>query len=241
MALRARIVGTLLLSFAFAFVWPRATATAQDTTSDTTTTTTASDTGATDTTGTAAETTETGWVDPAPPGAGTGTGLTARPFYVGAGVGLDAGLTGGGGGVLFAAEEDVGYRFYGFNLGGALDGAIFAGLSFGQAAGSNFIGLQFDVRGGVDLEVWDGGSLQLLVTPSITLGGGAFIITIPDAFGNPNSTTVGAFDLGFSAQGELVMLDGLLGIWLRPLSFELFINNNVGALYELLAGVNIRL
>lgn len=228
---RDRIVALMLCSLALS----AAPAAAQEGATDTT----AGSSGATAEGG--GTTTETGWVEPAAPGSGgSGAGLTARPFYVGGGVGLDVGVSGAGG-ALFAAEEDVGYRFFGFNLGDALDGAIFAGLSFGQAFGSNFIGLQFDVRGGVDLEIWDGGDLQLLVTPSITLGGGVFIVSFTDGFGNRVESTNGAFDLGFSAQGELTMLDGMLGIWLRPLSFELFINSGVGALYELLAGVLVRL
>jgi hypothetical protein len=227
---RDRIAAALL----FTALCSASAAGAQDGTTTTTTTdsttTTTSDGGADPT-----------WVAPAAPGeGGTSEGLTSRPFYVGGGIGLDVGLNGGGG-VLFSAEEDIGFRFFGFNLGGANDGAIFAGLSFGQAGGSNFVGLQFDVRGGVDFEVWDGGDMQLLVTPSITLGGGVFIVSFTDAFGNNNTSTNGAFDFGFATQGELVMLDGLLGLWLRPLSFELYINSGVGALYELLAGVMFRL
>lgn len=198
-------------------------------TESTTTSTTTSDTNGT-----------TGWVEPTAPGESPGgPGLTARPFYVGGGLGVAVGLNSGY--ALFSLEENIGYRFFGFNMGGALDGAIFAGLSFGQAFNGNFALLQFDVRGGADLEVWDGGDMQLLVTPSITLGGSVGVSSYTDAFGNNVTSTGGAFDFGFAAQGELVMLEGLLGVWLRPLSFELYINNGVGAQWELLGGVTFRL
>lgn len=187
------------------------------------------------------EATTEGFVEPAMPGNGTGMGLLARPFFVGLGLGFDAGLSGGGGAV-FAMEEDIGYRFFGFNIGGALDGAIWAGLAFGQSYASNFAGLQFDVRGGVDFEAFDDGSVQVLVTPSITLGGSVSILSNqPIVTGGTTTVTFGFFDLGFAAQAEVVLLDGLLGIWLRPLGFEIAIGNASGAAYELLAGVHFRL
>ncbi len=181
-----------------------------------------------------------GFTDPAMPGSSTGAGLLARPFFVGLGIGFDASLSGGIGAV-FAMEEDIGYRFFGFNIGDTLDGAIWAGLAFGQSFASRFAALQFDVRGGVDFEAFDDGAIQVLVTPSITLGGSVFIVDQPVVTGGTSTFTSGFFDLGFAAQAEVVLLDGLLGIWLRPLGFEIFIGNSSGAVYELLAGVHFRL
>lgn len=181
-----------------------------------------------------------GGIFPEPLGTTGGDALTARPFFVGGGVGVTVGLSGYG--AAFSIEEDVGYRFFGFEMGGGLDGAVWAGLSFGQAfGGSGFVLLQFDGRGGADFEVWDGGEMQLLVTPSIALGGAAIFVDFVDGLGNRTTSTTGAFDFQVSAQGELVLADGLLGVWLRPLSFEILIHSGVGAQYELLGGVNVRL
>lgn len=161
--------------------------------------------------------------------------LTDRPFFVGIGLGGTFGLRSGGG-AAFSLEEDFGYRFFGFTLGDSLDAAIWAGLSFGQSFGDGgFFVLQFDARGGLDLELFDNGSLQLLVTPSLALGGA--VIGVNNGF---ISSTSGAFDLQISAQAELVLLEGLLGIFLRPLSFEFYIYDGTGVNYEVLAGVNFR-
>lgn len=160
--------------------------------------------------------------------------LTDRPFFVGIGLGGTFGLRSGGG-AAFSLEENFGYRFFGFTLGDSLEAAIWAGLSFGQSFGDGFFVLQFDARGGLDLEVFDNGSLQLLVTPSLALGGAVIGVTA-----GPFNSTSGAFDLQISAQAELVLLDGLLGIFLRPLSFEFFIYDGTGVNYEVLAGVNFR-
>jgi hypothetical protein len=164
-----------------------------------------------------------------------GAPLTDRPFFVGGAIGGAFGLNNGGG-AAFSLEEDVGYRFFGFTLADNLDGAIWAGLSFGQSFASGFYLLQFDVRGGADLEVFDNGELQLLVTPSLALG--AAVVGVSTVLGD---STGGAFDMQISAQAELVLLEGLLGVWLRPLSFEFFINQNVGVNYELLAGALVHL
>lgn len=168
----------------------------------------------------------------------SGSGL--RQLYVGAGLG--AAVFFDGGAAAFSLEEDVGYRFVVFGLGNGLDGAIFAGLSLGQLFRDRFVVLQFDARGGADLEVWDGGDMQLLVTPSITLGGSVFIVEVPNILTGGSSTqTDGAFDFGFSAQAELTLADGLVGVWLRPLSFEIFVNSGTTATYELLAGAYVRI
>lgn len=164
-----------------------------------------------------------------------GRPLTDRPFFVGGAIGGTFGISGNGW-AAFSLEEDIGYRFLGFQLGGNLDGAVWGGLSFGQSFNSGVYLLQFDVRGGADFEVFDNGEMQLLVTPSLALG--AAIIGTDTVLG---STTNGAFDLQISAQAELVLLEGLLGVWLRPLSFEIFIADGSAANYELLAGALVHL
>lgn len=163
--------------------------------------------------------------------------LTDRPLFFGAGLGIRAGLQSGGW-VSFQLEEHFGYRFFGFDLADRLDAALWAGLGLGQAFGDfGSVLLNFDGRFGADFEVWDGGDLQLIATPFIGLGGGVVIIS-PGGLG---TTTDGAFHMQFAAQAELVLVDGLLGIFLRPLSFDFYVWNNTWSSYQLLTGVNIRI
>ena len=162
-------------------------------------------------------------------------GLTSRPFFVGGGLGFAASLRSGVG-VVFALEEHVGYRFFGFQLGGRLDGALWAALSLGQLVGDGFYLLHFDGQFGGDLELWDGGDAQLLLTPSLGLGGA--VVGFSNAFANGVD---GAFHFQLAAQAEIVLLDGLLGVFFRPLGFDFFVRDGVFTSYVLLAGVNVRL
>jgi hypothetical protein len=162
--------------------------------------------------------------------------LTDRPLFFGAGVGLRTGLQNGGF-LSFQLEEHIGYRIFGFDLADRLDAALWVGAGFGQAFGDfNSVLLSFDGRFGADFEIWDGGDMQLLATPFVGLGGGVVIFDGP--FGN---TSDGAFHMQFAAQAELVLADGLIGIFLRPLSFDFFIWNDTWTSYQLLTGVNIRI
>lgn len=207
-----------LMVLAFALVTPAAAAAQTDTT---TTTTSTDDAGVA---------TDSGSFETAD------GSLTDRPFFVGAGLGLRAGLQSGGW-VSFQLEEHVGYRIFGFDLADRLDAALWVGGGFGQAFGDfSSVLLNFDGRFGADFEVWDGGDMQLLATPFIGLGGGVVIFN-----GGLANTTDGAFHMQFAAQAELVLVDGLLGIFLRPLSFDFYIWNNTWSSYQLLTGVNIRL
>ncbi len=188
-------------------------ASAQDATTDTTT----SDTATTDTA--------------ASDGAGGGS-LTARPLFFGVGLGFIAGFSGG---ISFRLTEHVGYRFIGFDLGSGLELALWAALGLGQAFGDGgFYLLDFNGVFGADLEVWDGGDMQLVVTPMLGLGGAAVGVTN----GLGGSRAEGAFHLQFAAQAQLVLLDGLLGVWLRPLVFDGFVRDGGFGAYSLLGGVD---
>jgi hypothetical protein len=157
--------------------------------------------------------------------------LMARPFQVGAGLGLLAGFSGG---VSFRLVEHAGYRFVGFDLGASVELALWAGVSLGQAFGDNgFYGLNFDGTFGADLLVWNGGDLQLVVTPMLSLG--AVVVG-----GNGYGADAG-FHVQFAAQAELVMVEGLLGVWLRPLVFDGFVRDGGFGAYSFLGGVTFHL
>lgn len=163
--------------------------------------------------------------------------LTDRPLFFGVGAGLRAGLQSGGW-VSFQLEEHIGYRIFGFDLADRLDAALWVGAGFGQAFGDyrSFL-LNFDGRFGADFEVWDGGDLQLLVTPFVGLGGGVVIV---DA-GPGLNTSDGAFHMQFATQAELIFADGLLGAFVRPLSFDFYIWSNTWTSYQLIGGLNVRI
>lgn len=162
--------------------------------------------------------------------------LTDRPLFFGAGAGLRAGLYTGSG-AAFQLEEHIGYRIFGFDLADRLDAALWVGGGFGQAFGDGgVVLLSFDGRFGADFEVWDGGEMQLLATPFVGFGGG--VVLIDNAFIN---STDGAFHMQFAAQAELVLAEGLIGVFLRPLAFDFFIWRDTWSSYELLGGINIRI
>lgn len=203
--LHARLAASLfVLTLALAPI-----ASAQDATTDTTSTeTTSSDTPA------------------------AGGSLTDRPLFFGAGLGFIAGFNGG---VSFRLTEHVGYRFIGFDLGSGLELALWGALGLGQAFGDyGFYLLDFNGVFGADLEVWDGGDMQLVVTPMIGLGGA--VAGVSNGIGGTNAE--GAFHIQFAAQAQLVLADGLLGVWLRPLAFDGYVRDGGFGAYSLLAGVD---
>jgi len=169
----------------------------------------------------------------ASPAPAHGAVLMARPFHVGAGLGFMSGF-GGGFGFSFRLVEHAGYRFVGFDLGSSLELALWAGVSLGQAFGDfGFYGLNFDGTFGADLMVWNGGDMQLVATPMLSLG--AVVV------GGTNYGADAGFHVQFAAQAELVMVDGLLGVWLRPLVFDGFVRDGGFGAYSFLAGVTFHL
>lgn len=178
-----------------------------------------------------AQTTDTTTETPAPASTTSAAGgsLMQRPLFFGAGLGFMAGF---GGGVSFRLEEHVGYRFVGFDLGSGLELALWGALGLGQAfGGGGFYLLDFNGVFGADLEVWDNGDMQLVVTPMLALGGAA-------AGASGLNGVAGAFHLQFVAQAQLVLANGLLGVWLRPLVLDGFVRDGGFGAYSLLAGVD---
>lgn len=137
----------------------------------------------------------------------------------------------------FQLVEHVGYRLMDVSLGGdmALAPTVSLGLSQAFGDGGLFL-LGFDAQAGADLRLWTNGDLEVLVTPTLGLGVGVVGASTP--LGN---VTEAAFHLAFAAQAELVLAEGLLGVFLRPVAFDFFIASTTLSSYLFLGGVNVRI
>jgi hypothetical protein len=160
-------------------------------------------------------------------------GMLDRPLFVSAGLGPS--ITFDGGKVQLKIQEEVGYHLLAF---GDHPG-LFASLSLAQSF-VDFVVLQFDARVGADLLLAQiGNDMALVATPSIALGAGIFIASYSDPFGGNASSTDGAFNVQLAADVKLVLMEGLLAIWLRPIGLDIFIKDNSSVRYDILAGAQI--
>lgn len=142
-----------------------------------------------------------------------------RPVRIGLGVGL-----GVGGGISFLITEEVDYRFLPSELG-----SMFVGLALGEGIGNAFL-FQAGVRAGYDFRLFRSEDLEVLVAPQIVLGA---------AFADVQGLAAW-FDLQIGVEGRVVLLDGLLAIFLRPLAFDFFIAENTFVRYDLVAGASVQ-
>lgn len=145
-----------------------------------------------------------------------------RPLRIGVGLGLGIGAAGG---AQFVITEEVDYRFLPSEIGN-----FFIGVALGEGIGSTFL-FQGGVRAGYDFRIFHENGIEILVAPEIVLGA---------AFADVQGVA-GWFDLQIGAEGRVVLLDGLLGFWLRPLAFDIFIGERTFARYDLLAGASVQL
>jgi hypothetical protein len=150
----------------------------------------------------------------------------ARRFMFGAGLGGAFGLNRGAPS-QFKLEEFVGYSVLPVN---EHPGLFIAGV-FEQGF-VDWVRLTWAARAGFAIQVYHHEDFEVLVTPFMQFGGTAFFFA---------NQTAGAFNWKFGAQGEFVLLRGLLGLFFRPLSFDLNFGRDVGAFYELMTGVVVRL
>jgi hypothetical protein len=146
-----------------------------------------------------------------------------RNFYVGVGLGFGVGFSGG---AYFRLEENVGYHVLnvdehpGLYVGAALSQGV-AGLG----ALINFAG-----RIGFDILAWQNTDLAFLVNPFIQLGGG---------FGTGGGVTRGYFYMVPGVDLALSLVEGLIYVYWRPLSFEVAIGDGGGTgAYSMMFGVN---
>ncbi len=154
-----------------------------------------------------------------------------RPFYLSFGGGPSIGLDSGSS-VKFKLQQEAGYHFLPF---GDHPG-IFAGVTFGQSYIDYSI-FQFGGRAGVDFAILKTDSFRLLVTPSIALGFGAYVVS-SSVIGTEMRTL---FNLQFAGDVKLEILDGKLAIWVRPIGLDLFINGGSLERYDVLFGVQLNL
>ncbi|MBI5502321.1 MAG: hypothetical protein HY907_18905 [Deltaproteobacteria bacterium] len=171
-----------------------------------------------------------------PATAGSAGGLMSRPFYVGLGVGGVFNLEGVGS--AFRLEEDVGYRVWSF---GDHPGLFVGGL-FNQAFRSGWTGIDLDARIGVDFNVYDWGSGALIITPGLATGVTLLVAktTVVDPWtgGTTSSTsTTALFNMIFTGQIGVALVDGLLLIWFRPIGIEVLAKDGATANWDLNAGV----
>ncbi len=158
----------------------------------------------------------------------------ARPFYVGLGIGGVFGVSGGAGSGMFRIEEDIGYHVW---ATGSHPG-LFVGLLANQAFRSGYLWADIDARVGFDFNVYDWGSGQLLVTPSVALGVALSHFTMTDPFtGQETSDTVALFDMILAGELRVVLVDGLLSIWFRPIGLEIAARDGTSVNWDLNGGV----
>ncbi|MCC6874617.1 MAG: hypothetical protein IT378_09960 [Sandaracinaceae bacterium] len=168
------------------------------------------------------------------PAAASAQDAAARRFMVGGGLGGSFGLNRGLDS-QFKLEQFVGYSIVPVR---DHPGLFIAGV-FSQGF-IDYVRLTWAVRLGFAIQVFHHSDFEILVTPLMQLGGTGFF--------PPNGNAGGAFNWMFGVQGEFVLFDGLLGLFFRPLAFDLNFGERFGfggfdvlAYYELMTGVVIRL
>jgi hypothetical protein len=135
---------------------------------------------------------------------------TARRILFGGGVGPSAVLPTNE--TMFMAEEFVGYRVAGFDIGGNRDAFLTLGGTLQQCFGS-FNAYTFAGRLGVEFEAYDGRDLVVLFTPTVSLGG--VRLDWDDRRQLDPGWTM-AFEAETGLQAERVVLDGALGSGFVP-------------------------
>ncbi len=152
-----------------------------------------------------------------------------RRFYAAAGLGFSFGLNSGSN-TKFKLTQEVGYHFLPFGDHPGVFGAITLGESFIQ-----YSILQFCARIGIDFLVVEWGDLTILLAPSAASGLGLYVI--------PSSVigteTRGYFDIQIAGDVKVLVGDGGLGFWLRPVSLDFFVNGLVLTRYDVLLGAQI--
>jgi hypothetical protein len=149
----------------------------------------------------------------------------SRPFFVSAGLGLVVGLRGGN--AQFGLEEAFGFHVLPVNE----HPGLFVALALNESFVDTVV-LEATARTGFDLQLFASGDLAIRATPYVGLGAGVVIADTP-----AGNQTLGAFDLQLGAEARLVLAQGSVEIWLRPLAFDFLIRDGGSERYTLMAGV----
>ncbi|MDQ3036715.1 MAG: hypothetical protein M3Y87_30260 [Myxococcota bacterium] len=161
-------------------------------------------------------------------------GVEPPNFFVGGGLGGSLTITDNPG---FKLEESFGYRFATISMGNALNAHIFgAGLlqqTFGPSAAYNF-----GARTGADFEVINTPGFALLITPMVSAGVAILNFEGQQRYGEG---TEAALALEAAAQAEFVLMNGALGVWIRPVGVNYYVRDGAFVNYDMMIGVNARL
>ena len=146
---------------------------------------------------------------------------TARPFYVSLGLGPVVRLDGGA--ALARIEEQAGLHFDGVPRNG------FIGVVLSEDVGDAFR-LRIGVRADWDLELLHTPDVAIQLSPSLAL---CFAL---DVIGG---ATFGYFDPELTFAIRVLLLQGFLGVWLRPAVIDVMIGEVVYASYAALLGADV--
>lgn len=153
-------------------------------------------------------------------------------FFVGGGFGATFAIDGGPG---FALEESAGYRFLRIPMSEGNDLQLFGAVVLQQRFGVTSI-YTFGLRGGADISLLRSDALTVLVTPMVSAGVGVL-----DLGGDQGQGTAAAFQAEGAVQGEVVLMGGTLGIWLRPVGVSVSVRDPTIVSYDFMLGLNVRL
>lgn len=169
----------------------------------------------------------------APAGGAAPAADTGRRMYVGFGLGPAISVQGGG--ALFKLEQSIGVHVMPVNQ----HPGLFVGGALGESFRSGGTRFQFGGRVGFDAQVFTNGDLSLLIAPMVTVGGTLYSYRYTDPFGGGTTRdTYGAFNLGFAGEVRLVLAQGRVTVWSRPLGFDIDIRDGSAAYYDFLFGAN---
>jgi hypothetical protein len=147
-----------------------------------------------------------------------------RPFYVSLGVGTGVRLDGSLG-AAFRILEEAGLHLDGVPVG------PFVGVTLAEDI-SNGYSMQIGLRVGWDLELLARPDFSIVVSPSVAI---AFAFDVI-------AQSTWAYFLVQPALGvSLLLLDRMLGIWLRPIGVDVYIGEQVHGGWAALAGATIAL
>jgi hypothetical protein len=148
----------------------------------------------------------------------------ARPLRISLGLGPAVGIPGGGAGFIVGEEVE-------YSIANTPVGAPFVGLALAQTFGAGFL-FQFGARAGFDFTVLDTEAVDLLVAPAVVLGA---------ALGEGPNAVAGYFHAEISGELRALFADGLVGVWIRPIAFEVFAGDLVFGRWHLMVGASIQL
>ena len=149
---------------------------------------------------------------------------------------------GGGGGAALELDryptqamliQEIGWHFLGTTDGPFLE------VSLAESFGNDVFTFQAAPRVGWDIAVFRGIEVGLMLAPSIAVGIVYAHVTVNTPFGGGRASD-SALDLQGAFDVKLLLFDEQFEIFFRPIAVDLFIDANVAARWNALAGVHYR-